>query len=71
MIECVRRTSINVKRWQSGEMARRRTATGMLEAERWFRRIVGHRQLAQLALAIERDLAPSMTTKEVATLISA
>jgi hypothetical protein len=34
MIECVRRTSRNVKHWQSGEMALRWTAAGMLEAER-------------------------------------
>jgi transposase-like protein len=57
MIECVRRTSRNVKRWQSGEMALRWTAAGMLEAERQFRRIIGYRDLAKLALAIERDLA--------------
>jgi hypothetical protein len=29
----------------------------MLEAERQFRRIIGYRDLANLALAIERDLA--------------
>src|SRR5206468_3939618 len=57
MIECVRRTSRKVKRWQSGEMALRWTAAGMLEAERQFRRIIGHRDLAKLAVAIERDLA--------------
>jgi len=67
MIECVRRTSRNVKRWQSGEMALRWTAAGMLEAERQFRRIIGYQQLATLALAIERDLAPPMTTEAVAT----
>ena len=71
MIECVRRTARNVKRWQSGEMALRWTAAGMLEAERQFRRIIGYQQLAKLALAIERDLAFSMTTEEVATLIPA
>jgi len=57
MIECVRRTSRNVKRWQSGEMALRWTAAGMLEAERQFRRIIGYRDLATLAVAIEHDLA--------------
>ena len=57
MIECVRRTSRNVKRWQSGEMALRWTAAGMLEAERQFRRVIGYRDLAELAVAIERDLA--------------
>jgi hypothetical protein len=57
MIECVRRSSRNVKRWQSGEMALRWTAAGMLEAERQFRRIIGYRDLASLAVAIERHLA--------------
>ncbi len=61
MIECVRRTSRNVKRWQSGEMGLRWTAAGMLEAERQFRRIIGYRDLAKLALAIEPDLARTTT----------
>ncbi len=75
MIECVRRTARNVKRWSSGEMALRWTAAGMLEAEQQFRRIIGHRDLATLAVAIERDLAPSAapspTDKEAATLATA
>ena len=58
MIEIVRRTSRNVKRWQSGDMCLRWTAAGMLEAERQFRKIIGYRDLAKLAVAIERDLAP-------------
>jgi putative transposase len=56
MIETVRRTSRNVKRWQSGEMCLRWTAAGMLEAERQFRRVIGYRDLAKLALAVEDDL---------------
>ncbi len=71
MIECVRRTSRNVKRWQSGEMALRWTAAGMLEAERQFRRIIGYNQLATLAVAIERDIALPQTTPEVTTLVTA
>jgi putative transposase len=71
MIECVRRTARNVKRWSSGEMALRWTAAGMLEAEGQFRKVIGYRQLAKLALAIERDLAFSTTPKEVATLVPA
>ncbi len=71
MIECVRRTARNVKRWSSGEMALRWTAAGMLEAEGQFRKIIGYRQLAKLAVAIERDLALSTTPKEVATLVPA
>jgi transposase-like protein len=74
MIECVRRSSRNVKRWQSGEMALRWTAAGMLEAERQFRRIIGYRDLAQLAVAIERNLGESTIpspSEEAATLITA
>ena len=74
MIEIVRRTQRNVKRWSSGEMALRWTAAGMLEAERQFRRIIGYRDLAKLAVAIERDLARTTIptpTKEVATLVTA
>jgi len=56
MIEIVRRTSRNVKRWQSGDMCLRWTAAGMLEAERQFRKIIGYRDLAKLALAAGREL---------------
>ncbi len=73
MIECVRRSSRNVKRWQNGEMCLRWTAAGMLEAEKQFRRIIGYRELAKLAIAVERDLArPDIThtSEEVATLAS-
>jgi transposase-like protein len=55
MIEIIRRTQRNVKRWSSGEMALRWTAAGMLEAERQFRKIIGYRDLATLVIAIERD----------------
>jgi putative transposase len=74
MIEIVRRTSRNVKRWQSGDMCLRWTATGMLEAEQQFRRIIGYSDLAKLALAVERDLlaarsaVQTTTTREGATL---
>jgi putative transposase len=76
MIETVRRTSRNVKRWQSGDMCLRWTAAGMLEAEQQFRRIIGYRDLAKLALAVERDRAaqraPAHTTsnEEAATLVT-
>jgi putative transposase len=78
MIECVRRSARNVKRWQSGDMALRWTAAGMLEAERQFRRIIGYRDLAKLSVAIERDLdrhhQPNVahtTTEEAVTLATA
>jgi len=75
MIECVRRTSRNVKRWSSGEMAMRWTAAGMLEAERQFRRVIGYRDLATLVVAIEHELeanTPQPThTEETAIVLSA
>jgi hypothetical protein len=54
MIEIVRYTQRNVKRWRAGDMRRRWTAAGMLVAEQQFRRIIGYRDLAKLVIAIER-----------------
>jgi transposase-like protein len=74
MLACVRRSSRNVKRWQSGEMALRWTAAGMLEAERQFRKVIGYRDLAKLALAVERDLARTTLpspTEEATILVNA
>jgi putative transposase len=67
MIEIIRRTSRNVKRWQSGDMCLRWTAAGMLEAETQFRKVVGYADLAKLALAVERDLLAQRTTTHTAT----
>jgi transposase-like protein len=61
MIEIVRYTQRNVKCWQDGDMRKRWTAAGMLEAEKQFRRIVGYRDLAKLVTAIQRS-APRPTT---------
>ncbi len=72
MIECVRRSSRNVKRWSSGEMAMRWTAAGMLEAERQFRRVIGYRDLATLVVAIERELGaetPEPTNHQEAAIV--
>jgi len=54
MIEIVRYTQRNVKRWQDGDMRKRWTAAGMLVAEQQFRRIIGYRDLATLVIATER-----------------
>jgi transposase-like protein len=64
MIECIRRSSGNVKRWQNGDMALRWTAAGMLEAEHAFRRIKGHADLAELAIEIERRITRAITTAD-------
>jgi transposase-like protein len=75
MLEIVRRTQRNVKRWSSGEMALRWTAAGMLEAERQFRKIIGYRDLATLVVAIdserERTTEASTSTKEAAIVVTA
>jgi transposase-like protein len=75
MLEIVRRTQRNMKRWSSGEMALRWTAAGMLEAERQFRKIIGYRDLATLVVAIERDAdrrrATHTTTNEEAAIVAA
>jgi putative transposase len=62
MIECVRRSSRNVKHFSSGEMCLRWTAAGMLEAEHQFRRIIGYKDLAKLALAVEHEVAKTAAT---------
>ncbi len=54
MIEIVRYTQRNVKRWRDGDMRKRWTAAGMLLAEQQFRRIIGYRDLAKLVIAVER-----------------
>jgi len=54
MIEIVRTTQRNVKRWQDGDMRKRWTAAGMLQAEQQFRRVIGYSDLANLVIAIER-----------------
>jgi transposase-like protein len=64
MIECIRRSSANVKRWQNGDMALRWTAAGMLEAEHSFRRIQGHADLAELAIEIERVVTRHLTADQ-------
>jgi len=62
MIGICRATSRNVKRWQNGDMCLRWTAAEMLEAERQFRKIIGYKHLAALALAVERDIAAARAT---------
>ena len=74
MIDCVRTTQRNVKRWSSGEMGMRWTAAGMLEAEKQFRKVIGYTQLPQLAIAIERrphlHQPTHHTTKEAAIAVT-
>ncbi len=65
MIEIVRYTQRNVKRWRDGDMRKRWTAAGMIVAEQQFRRIIGYRHLASLVIAIERHALVAAAPKEV------
>jgi putative transposase len=71
MIEIVRRTQRNVKRWQDGDMRKRWTAAGMLVAEQQFRRITGYRDLAKLVVAIERHAARADSPTTLAAAVHA
>jgi putative transposase len=68
MIEIVRHTQRNIKRWRDGDMRKRWTAAGMLLAEQQFRRIIGYRDLAKLLIAIERH--HTRTTNNAHTTLS-
>ena len=57
MLSICRERARNVKRWRGGEMALRWTAAGMLDAERSFRRVKGHRDLPKLQAALRRHAA--------------
>ncbi|MGH2903948.1 MAG: IS256 family transposase [Solirubrobacteraceae bacterium] len=74
MIEIVRHTQRNVKRWREGDMRKRWTAAGMLVAEQQFRRIIGYRDLAKLVIAVERQALhttqPNTNSQEVAEAVT-
>jgi len=71
MIEIVRDHSRRVKRWSSGEMALRWAAAGMLAAQAQFRRVKGHRQLPQLARALEHAVGYEPNTSDVPHAVTA
>jgi putative transposase len=67
MISIARATNRNVTRWRDGQMVLRWTAAGMLNAERSFRRIKGHKQMPQLVKALRRHAHPNTATEPVGT----
>lgn len=56
-LSTVEKVARNVKRWREGEQALRWTATGLLEAQKKFRRVKGYRELELL----HRRMNPSLT----------
>ena len=61
-LSTVQRVARNVKRWREGNQPLRWTATGLLEAEKKFRRIKGYQEI----LLLKERLNPSrIQQKEV------
>ncbi len=60
---CVRKLTRRVKRWRGGLMKHRWCATGLLDAERRFRRIKGFSSMPQLIKALD---APVVQEKKIA-----
>jgi transposase-like protein len=59
-LSTVKRVARNVKRWRGGDQSLRWTATGLLEAEKKFRRVKGYREIPLL----NRTLNPSGSQQE-------
>ena len=57
MISVVRDLSGRVKNWRDATMVRRWVGTGMLEAERSFRRVRGCKEMATLVKAVRSEVA--------------
>jgi putative transposase len=64
MISIARTTNRNVTHWRDGQMVLRWTAAGMLNAQRSFRRVKGHKQLPQLVAALRRHAHPTARSTE-------
>lgn len=58
MISTVRVVTGRVKTWKDGDMKKRWIATGMIEAQRSFRRVKGHTQMANLVTLIGHAVNP-------------
>jgi transposase-like protein len=64
MISIARRTTGRVTNWKDGSMKKRWIAAGMLEAERSFRRVRGHKDMSKLVDALLREVTPAVVTPE-------
>jgi transposase-like protein len=60
----IRRVTRNVKRWKGGSMALRWTVSAVLEAEKSFRRVKGHRDMPQFVAALEAVLGGKAVDRE-------
>ncbi|MGO9333653.1 MAG: transposase [Acidimicrobiales bacterium] len=64
MISTVRLVSSGVKRWRDPAMVRRWVGTGMIEAQRSFRRIKGCRDMQRLVDAVHAEVARRLSEHE-------
>jgi len=65
LMDSLGRVSRNVKRWHHGRMALRWAVTGLLEAQKAFRRVKGYRELPALLKALEsRGVSEKVTGTE-------
>jgi transposase-like protein len=66
MISTVRVVTGRGKTWKDGEMKKRWIATGMIEAQRSFRRVRGHTQMANLVTVVGHPVTPANYAQAVA-----
>jgi putative transposase len=73
VISIARNHSMNVKNWQTGNMALRWCAAGMIETSKQFRRVNGHLHLPALRAALEEYVAAQTvgTVRQDDTVIAA
>ena len=62
MISTIRVVTGRVKNWRDGDMKKRWIATGMIEAQRSFRRVRGHTQMADLVTRVGQAINPATPT---------
>lgn len=62
----LKRLSRNVKRWRGGSMALRWAVSGLLEAQKKFRRVKGFREMPQLIAALEATIKSVDTKAKIA-----
>ena len=55
-----------MKRWRDGDHIKRWVASGLLVAERQFRKAIGHRQIPMLLSSMENAISKKSIAKEVA-----
>ena len=67
----VRQVSRNVKRWRGVEMALRWATTGMLEAQKTFRRLKTYRQLPILRKALQEHMRREQASSAIETIMKA